>query len=215
MFENFDLTSDNDALTATTNGTGNALGAINYGYGSVLELQVTNTGNSSDALTISTVGGGVGVFSHANGAAGVHAIGNPGIYVEARGLPYMAGIFDGNVDISDACTAAAFYETSDARFKSDVRPIENALESALELRGVTYEMNNDRGTTTDAPARDIGFIAQEVRSVLPEVVYQKNDGFLSVSYTRIVPILIEALKEQQIQIEMLEERLARLEGFVR
>jgi hypothetical protein len=83
---------------------------------------------------------------------------------------------------------------SDERLKSSVETIPDALSKVLNVRGVTFDMNAERGT---------GVIAQELEKVLPEAVFDNEDGFKSVAYGNVVGLLIEAIKEQQAQIETL------------
>ena len=90
---------------------------------------------------------------------------------------------------------------SDARVKTNIKTIDNALSKVLALRGVTYNR-----TDLEDKSEQIGVIAQEVKEILPQVV-QENDGHYSVAYGNIVGVLIEAIKEQQAQIEELKSRL--------
>lgn len=108
-------------------------------------------------------------------------------------------------------------ERSDARCKTDVRPLEgSALDRVMALRAVAFRWREDHATPSEidgggATPDEIGFVAQEVEDVVPEVVTHDEDGLLSMSYTSLVPVLTEALKEQQQMIEELQQRLARLE----
>lgn len=90
---------------------------------------------------------------------------------------------------------------SDARIKTNIKTIDNALSKVLALRGVTYNR-----TDLEDKSEQIGVIAQEIKEILPQVV-QENDGHYSVAYGNIVGVLIEAIKEQQAQIEELKSRL--------
>jgi hypothetical protein len=90
---------------------------------------------------------------------------------------------------------------SDARVKTNIKTIDNALSKVLALRGVTYNR-----TDLEDKSEQIGVIAQEVKEILPQVVIEENDRY-SVAYGNIVGILIEAIKEQQSQIEELKSRL--------
>jgi len=90
---------------------------------------------------------------------------------------------------------------SDARVKTNIKTIDNALSKVLALRGVTYNR-----TDLEDKSEQIGVIAQEIKEVLPQVV-QETDGRYSVAYGNIVGVLIEAIKEQQAQIEELKSRL--------
>ena len=94
---------------------------------------------------------------------------------------------------------------SDARVKENIETIDNALDKVTQLRGVEY-------TRIGAEERSIGVIAQEVQEVLPEVVREGQDGMLSVAYGNITGVLIEAIKEQQKQIEELK---AQLDGLTK
>ena len=108
-------------------------------------------------------------------------------------------IFNVTGDIYATADVIAF---SDARVKDDVRTVENALEKVTKLRGVTYIKKDE-----DNNKRKMGVIAQEVLEVIPEVVHQDNDGFYGVAYGNIVGVLIEAIKEQQKQIDELKQEL--------
>ena len=94
---------------------------------------------------------------------------------------------------------------SDARVKENIETIDNALDKVTQLRGVEYNR-------IGAEERSIGVIAQEVQEVLPEVVREGQDGMLSVAYGNITGVLIEAIKEQQKQIEELK---AQLDGLTK
>jgi hypothetical protein len=86
------------------------------------------------------------------------------------------------------CSAGAFFATSDARLKTNVVTIDGALEKCTRMRGVTFEYAADRGTV------HVGLIAQEVAAVFPSLVTE-IDGFQRVDYSKLVGVLIEAVKE--------------------
>src|SRR5262249_7841566 len=105
--------------------------------------------------------------------------------------------------------AADFIKVSDSRQKKNVRAISQALAHVTQLRGVIYE-KHEQGTAharRDA-GRHLGFIAQEVHAILPEVVFQDSKGMYGISYTSILPLVVEAIKEQQQTIVRLQEELA-------
>lgn len=107
----------------------------------------------------------------------------------------------GNITYTGSLTAS-----SDIRFKKDIVPITNALASILKLRGVSYNWNtkafNEKGFQ-DTP--QIGFIAQEVELLYPELVLTDSEGYKSVDYSKITVVLLQALKEQQAIIEKQKE----------
>jgi len=80
------------------------------------------------------------------------------------------------------------------RLKRNVETINNAIDTVSNLRGVTFEKDG---------RNSLGVIAQEVEEVLPEVVHTTQDGMKAVAYGNIVGVLIEAIKEQQEQINQL------------
>ena len=97
-------------------------------------------------------------------------------------------------------TATDFNSTSDASLKTNVETLTGSLDKVKALRGVSFDWK-----ATSVP--DIGLIAQEVEEVLPELVNINDNGIKSVKYSNIVGVLIEAIKEQQVQIDALKEKL--------
>ena len=98
------------------------------------------------------------------------------------------------VEVNGKLTATEVTATSDERLKSDIQTIDNALDKVMNMRGVSFTKQAEKG---------VGVIAQEIEKVLPEVV---TDGeYKSVAYGNIVGVLIEAIKEQQKQIDELKK----------
>ena len=111
---------------------------------------------------------------------------------------------------------------SDGRQKENVKDITGALETVMKLKGIKYDLKKEYSympeelngakefSETDALRKNkVGFIAQDVYSVLPEVVkYDKTTDVYGINYAEIVPVLVEAIKEQQTQIEELKTELA-------
>ena len=91
---------------------------------------------------------------------------------------------------------------SDISVKENIRTIDNALDKTLALRGTYFNRTDTKDTRTK-----VGFIAQEVQQVVPELVSEMEDGLLGVSYGNAVALLVEAIKEQQKQIEHLKSQL--------
>ena len=92
--------------------------------------------------------------------------------------------------------------TSDERLKSDIRTLDNSLNILEEIRGVEFNWS-----TTNKPS--VGVIAQEVEKVLPQLVSEGDSK--SVNYNGLIAVLIEAVKDQQKQINKLEEKIKSLE----
>ena len=91
---------------------------------------------------------------------------------------------------------------SDISLKKNLLKIENALEKIEQINGYTYELK------ADDSKRHAGVIAQEIQTVLPEIVNTGNDGLMGVEYGNISALLIEAIKEQNTKIKNLETLLA-------
>jgi len=112
----------------------------------------------------------------------------------------------GNLSVSSLYATGNVTAYSDARVKTNVVTIENALEKTMSLRGVTFNRIADGtvGTTNDKTF--MGVIAQEVQKVIPEVVFKAKNGtdLLSVDYGNIVGLLIEAIKELKSEIDQLK-----------
>lgn len=104
---------------------------------------------------------------------------------------------------------------SDARFKKNIITLENALDKVTSLRGVQYEMQTENFPERNfSKGTQVGLIAQEVEKVLPEVVNTGSDGYKSVDYAKVVPVLIESIKMQQEQIKALQQELKELRSSV-
>lgn len=92
--------------------------------------------------------------------------------------------------------------TSDARFKTRIEPLSRALETVLRLRGVSYDWRREEFPAMGfSKRRQLGFIAQEVREVLPQVVSEDDDGTLSIGYSAVTPLLVEGMKEMNARHE--------------
>jgi Chaperone of endosialidase len=93
---------------------------------------------------------------------------------------------------------------SDERFKKNIRPISTPLQKLMQLNGVSYEMKTDAFPEYHfASGVQTGLIAQQVEKVAPDAVSEK-DGYKGVDYAKLVPLLIECIKAQQLQIEALQ-----------
>lgn len=103
---------------------------------------------------------------------------------------------DGSGNLTATGNVTAF---SDARLKEDLQPIPDALDKVLGLTGYTF-------TRTDTGERQTGVIAQDVQKVLPEAVIDSGEH-LAVAYGNMVGLLIEAIKQQQVQIDELTRKL--------
>ena len=110
-------------------------------------------------------------------------------------------------------TANSVAGTSDIRFKTNIRPVENALDKVKSLRGVYFNWNQKAFPEKEFGVQDeLGFIAQEVEKVVPEIVSKdkSKEEYRSVKYDKVVALLVEAIKEQQKQIDSLTNKVNKL-----
>ena len=104
------------------------------------------------------------------------------------------------------------YYSSDISLKDNIRPIESAIFKVKQIRGVTFDWNEKSTELQQEKGHDVGLIAQEVEKVLPEIVQIREDGIKAIQYEKVVPLLVEAIKEQQVTIENLTKRIELLEN---
>jgi hypothetical protein len=117
--------------------------------------------------------------------------------------PTFAGLtINGAITATGDITA---YYSSDARLKENLQPITDALTKVKTLDGVTFNWNN-LAEDKELDVREAGVIAQQVQNILPEVVTQRDNGYLAVRYEKLVPLLIEAIKELNAKVEQLEKK---------
>lgn len=107
-------------------------------------------------------------------------------------------------------------ETSDESIKENIKDLESTLEKIRRIRTVTYTLKGDYvkepSMLNGGSEREIGFLAQDLMKEFPELVWKREDmDYYTVKYSRMAPILLNAIKEQQIQIEELQEKVKNLE----
>ena len=102
--------------------------------------------------------------------------------------------FNGNATLSGDLTI-----NSDERLKENIQPLGSTLDKLHQIEGKTYSLKKDEKHTPK-----IGVLAQEVQAVFPELVTEGGDGILSVNYQGLVPVLINAINEQEVKIAALE-----------
>ena len=109
-------------------------------------------------------------------------------------------------DVANRINRADTLPSSDLTLKKNITPITSALSKVLQLNGVEFDFISGNYTGY-LGVHQIGLIAQDVSKVIPEVVSKNNDWTLGLSYQHLVPLLIEAMKEQQEQINDLKRRI--------
>ena len=106
----------------------------------------------------------------------------------------------GRIDASNDVVAFA---TSDKRLKNNITPIEDALNKVSQVQGIEFDWIPKEGIHGNE-GHDVGIIAQEIEKVLPEVVTTRDNGYKAVKYEKIIPLLVEAIKELQKEVQELK-----------
>ena len=152
-------------------------------------------GSFNSVNSIETTVGGAGAFNLANAA---FVIGN-GTASNAKSDAFVV-YSNGNATLAGDLTI-----NSDARLKDNIQPLGSTLDKLHQIEGKTYTFLKDEEHTPK-----IGVLAQEVQAVFPELVTEGADGILSVNYQGLVPVLINAINEQDAKIAALEVQNAEI-----
>ena len=198
---------------------------IVMGYGNNTSSAITGQANSTWNIDVA---GGVAnndfrIFRQNNAGATAVAFNilesNAGVQVLSLGVGTAGSGTTGEIRATNEITA--YY--SDRRLKENVKLIDNAVEKVLSLNGITYTPNDlarSFGYTSDKTI--VGLFADEVDAVLPEAVRpapfdqdengnsKSGENYQTIQYEKIVPLLVEAIKEQQKQIAQLSEMVSKL-----
>jgi hypothetical protein len=170
------------------------------------DLHITSTDYTAAYIT-STYNGGTAAEVIASGTTA----GTWGLYSYATTLGYAA-YFSGNVYCSGS------YLPSDEKLKENIQPLKNALDKVMQLEIKTYFFKPEFTKMNLPTSRQYGFTAQNIENVFPELVKlnpakgeEQPIEFKAVNYIGMIPILTEAIQEQQIQLSSREERMDNLQ----
>ena len=95
------------------------------------------------------------------------------------------------------------FGSSDERLKDNIQPITEPLWKVSQIGGYTFDWNDKQDTYE---GHDVGVVAQEIHKVLPEVVMKRSNGYLGVKYEKIVPLLIESIKELKKEVDDIKQK---------
>ena len=167
-----------DVITATTiNAT--VSGSIN---------QAVTASFATNAATASTVTFNGGLTTTSD------------VQFDSLGIGTAASGTTGEIRATGDITA---YYSSDERLKDNITPISDAVNKINQIGGYEFDWNSNSSHS----GHDVGVIAQEIEKVLPEVVANRDTGYKAVRYEKIVALLIQAIKEQQLQIDELKSKI--------
>jgi hypothetical protein len=140
------------------------------------------------------------------------------------------------LDVAGNARSWGWYTFSDERLKTKIEPLKGSLDKILQMQGVSYQfkgdtdkyadLKDDKLTSTKAKTIEndafeskavsrIGFLAQDIQKVLPSAVQKEENGYLSVNYNEIIPLLVEGLKEQQNEINELKLKIKELSSKIK
>jgi len=203
-------------------------GTVTFNPTSTYKVILGNVGNvqiagGTNGQVLSTDGSSnLSWYTIPTPVAGGSAANRVAVYTSATNIAGSTGLtYDGStLSVSGAITATgditAFY--SDQRLKTNIAEISNALDKIKTIRGITYNSNELAASLGVGDNREhVGVIAQEVQSVLPQVVVpapfdvdpvtlgsKSGENYLTVQYDKIVPLLIQAIKELSAEVEALK-----------
>lgn len=197
-------------------GTTNPVELLEISESGNARIRVTSTNNTTAAIDLvrsSTSntdwrienGGNLKLFSSTNIDGSV-----------TERYSFGTSIFRPSVDNSTQCGSSSFrwsavyaangaIQTSDKRYKKNIKPLRYGLSQVLEMQPVTYEWKDESDNK-----RHVGLVAQEVNEVIPEVVQSDDPEHLGMNYAELVPVLINALQEMNEKVETLEAEIESL-----
>jgi hypothetical protein len=153
------------------------------------------------------VGNGL-TFSSKSNAMTILRNGNVGIGFTIPGQKLSV---NGNI-----CYVGSIAACSDIRYKRNFSSIKQPLAAILSLHGFYYYWKKEEFRNMQfTDERQIGFSAQEIEKLFPELVTTDANGYKSVDYGRMTPVLVEAIKQQQKKIDILEKRLEEIENLLK
>ena len=208
---------DASATGDAENYGGHFRAAGNYGTGVQGEASATGNAYNYGGFFSAAGNGGTGVYGRASATGDVtnyggifHAGGNYGHGVNAIATGSSGtGVYGygADYDFYAAGPNIHYGQESSIRWKKNIIEIDHALDKVVNLRGVYFDWDEEHGGQ-----HDMGFIAEEVGKVIPEIVGFEPDGVYAtgVDYGAITPMLVQAIKEQQKQIEQLKAQIEEL-----
>ena len=173
---------------------------------------ITHTDGNVSVSTLTTGNQGY-IGTKSNHPFGIYAGFNIGLWVATNGnVGIGTSTPTQKLEVNGAVCASGFIACSDIRYKTNLLPVSNVLSSLLALNPIYYNWRKDfKGYTNQ---RQIGFSAQEVEKLYPEMVQTDANGYKAIDYGRLTPVLVEAVKEQQKEINELKARMERLEKLL-
>jgi uncharacterized coiled-coil protein SlyX len=179
--------------------SGSAQMPVGVVSGSLQVLGGSGVWSSSVQMPVGVVSGSSQIL----GGSTIHS-GSVGDYqFNSIGVGTAASTTTGEIRALGDITA---YYSSDIRLKENIIPIENALSKVESISGNTYDWKEGFDEIHSHKGNDVGVIAQEIEEILPQIVTNRDNGYKAVQYEKIIPLLIEAIKELSSKVDRLENK---------
>ncbi|MCF8225791.1 MAG: tail fiber domain-containing protein [Bacteroidales bacterium] len=150
--------------------------------------------------------------------AGANEEGSDKLYIDNSDtdLPLIYGDFYWDeLEFNAYVYANAYYELSDGTYKKNIVPVTGAIDKLQQINGVYFDYDLEKYTESKgSDVSSIGVIAQDVEKVFPDIVKENSKGVKAVNYTALIPVLIEAIKDQQTQIEQQQAEIDALKLLI-
>jgi hypothetical protein len=211
-----DLFTRSNALTVLYNGNmglGTTTPAFKLSFAPILGDKISLWSNSGNSYGFGVQGSKLQIHTDIIDADIVFGYGSSAAFTENMRIKGNGNVGIGTISpgqklsvTGNICATGTIGACSDIRYKTNFSPLDNALHNILQLQGYYYFWKQDEFPDKEFSAkRQIGFTAQELEVLFPEIVQTDTEGYKSVDYSRMTPILVEAIKEQQKQIEALQK----------
>ena len=158
-------------------------------------------------ITATTIGNAIGALSGSSQVS-LASTNGFGTYINQAVLSTSSPTFAA-LTINGAITATGditAYFTSDERLKENIQPITNALSKVESISGNEYDWKGGFEEIHTKKGNDVGVIAQEIQKILPQAVIERDNGYLGVNYEKIIPLLIQSIKELSAKVKELENK---------
>jgi hypothetical protein len=207
------LASQLETVNFSNVNTSNNLTAVNANFSTLIVNgnSITSSGATSLASLsdVSLSGSLNGQSLIYNSTSSKWVNGTPAGFSSASFATTGSNIFIGNQIITGSISATSditAFSTSDKQLKDNITLIPNSLEKITKIGGYTFDWNNKQDIY-EVGSHDIGVIAQEIEEILPEVVITRDNGYKAVKYEKIIPLLIEAIKELKAEVDDLKSKV--------
>jgi len=131
-------------------------------------------------------------------------------YLDGNILIVIECLFDSSGNLVCSGDITGYGSPSDSRLKTIKETVQDPIDKIMKISGYRFDWN-DINTTLNIK-EDVGVIAQEIAEVLPELTRTNENGYMSVRYQGLTALLIEGMKEQQLQIEELKKEIKELKN---